>query len=207
MQSFAVVPAAGLSRRMGQAKLLLPWGQGTVLSTVLAAWQQGGVDQVWMVISPASPDRPQLEQLAHAARAHLVVPAHPPRDMRASIQAALSAIDASQTPGATAAWLVAPADLPQLSPSAVANLLQQHRGAPTSALVATFAGRRGHPVLLPWSWAAQLAGLPDEMGLNSLVARGPTVEVACDGDTGLADDMDTAEAYQRLRNRYDRPGP
>jgi CTP:molybdopterin cytidylyltransferase MocA len=36
MQTFAIIPAAGRSVRMGQPKLLLPWGQTTLLEHVLA---------------------------------------------------------------------------------------------------------------------------------------------------------------------------
>ncbi len=38
----AVIPAAGLSRRMGTPKQLLPWRQGAILTAVIAALQAGG---------------------------------------------------------------------------------------------------------------------------------------------------------------------
>ena len=38
-RSFAVVPAAGRSRRMGRPKLLLPWGESTIIQQVLGAWR------------------------------------------------------------------------------------------------------------------------------------------------------------------------
>ena len=37
----AILLAAGESRRMGQPKLLLPWGETTVLGQVVAYFQQG----------------------------------------------------------------------------------------------------------------------------------------------------------------------
>jgi len=40
----ALILAAGQSKRMGQPKMLLPWGESTVLQTVVAAFRAAGVE-------------------------------------------------------------------------------------------------------------------------------------------------------------------
>jgi CTP:molybdopterin cytidylyltransferase MocA len=48
----AVVPAAGRSRRMGRPKLLLPWGETTVIGATVAALHGGGIAEVVLVAPP-----------------------------------------------------------------------------------------------------------------------------------------------------------
>ncbi len=204
MSSFAIVPAAGRSRRMGSSKLLLPWGQGTVLEATLAAWRAGGVDETLVVIAPDADHGDAVSQLVSQSGATLVVPDISPPDMRASIMAALEVVECSRAPDASDCWLVAPADLPQLSATAIARVLGAHDPSCPRAVRAVFGDRHGHPVLLPWSWVSRWRGLPTQWGLNSLVREGPTWDVPCGDDAFQAADMDTADDYRRLRERYDR---
>jgi len=48
----AVVLAAGLSRRMGQAKLLMKVGRRAIIRYVVESVLAGGVDSVWVVTGP-----------------------------------------------------------------------------------------------------------------------------------------------------------
>jgi molybdenum cofactor cytidylyltransferase len=59
--TLAILPAAGSSRRMGRPKLLLPWGETTVVGAVVAALRGAGVETPLLVLGPADggPDRPQ----------------------------------------------------------------------------------------------------------------------------------------------------
>ena len=63
--TFAIIPAAGHSTRMGRPKLSLPLGERTVLEHVIAALRQGGVDHVLVVVAPHVAE---LVPLANAAR-------------------------------------------------------------------------------------------------------------------------------------------
>ena len=53
MRTFAIIPAAGRSQRMGQPKLLLPWRNSTIIEHVLAAWRASQVSHMLMVVHPA----------------------------------------------------------------------------------------------------------------------------------------------------------
>src|SRR5690606_25777101 len=79
---FAVIPAAGQSRRMGQHKLLLPWAGRTVFEAVVAAWQ--GVPVEAAVVVARSDDRPLIE-LCRRLSLDVVLPDPPPDDMKASV--------------------------------------------------------------------------------------------------------------------------
>ena len=83
-RSFAIVPAAGLSTRMGRPKLLLPWKGATIIDYVLEAWTSSGVSAVVIVVRKRDGD------LAAACRGHasveVVSPDTDPEDMKASCQ-------------------------------------------------------------------------------------------------------------------------
>jgi molybdenum cofactor cytidylyltransferase len=206
MQTFAVIPAAGRSQRMGQPKLMLPWGASTVIEQVLAAWRASSVDHVLMVVHPADGE---LAELGRRCGALVVQPAVPPPQMKASIRAGLAEIERRFKPVAADAWLLAPADMPMLSQTIITRLIEAHR-APASSerepqptiWAAAASGRRGHPVLFPWSLAREVDDLRDDEGLNVLLARHPVRTIEADARDVL-EDLDTPQDYARLRPQGD----
>jgi molybdenum cofactor cytidylyltransferase len=206
MQTFAVIPAAGRSQRMGQPKLLLPWGASTVIERVLAAWRASSVDHVVMVVHP---DDGELAESGRRCGALVVQPEVPPPQMKASIRAGLAEIERRFRPVAGDAWLLAPADMPMLSHRVVDRLIAAHRAysstdkGPEPTIWATAAGgRRGHPVLFPWSLAQEVDALGESEGLNVLLARHPVQTIEADAQEVL-EDLDTPQDYTRLRPQGD----
>jgi molybdenum cofactor cytidylyltransferase len=198
-RSYAVVPAAGNSTRMGRPKLLLPWTDGTVIEHCLAAWRAGGVTEVIVVVSPADC---QLARVVQTTGARVVIPPQPPPDMKSSVRHGLQFVEASLHPDPGDAWLLAPADMPLLPARVVSMLLHEHQRSGAEILVPRHRGRRGHPVLFPWSLAVRLEALAADQGINAIVRAGPTRMVDTDEHDILAD-LDTPDDYQRLRNLYD----
>lgn len=203
-RAFAVVPAAGQSRRMGRPKLLLPWQAGTVLDRVLSAWRASPVARVVVVVDPHSPVRDALTACCRHQGAEVVVPAESPPDMKASLAAGLAWLAEHESPNANDAWLVAPADSPLLDPAVIAGLVAAHDPARPAALVPVSGGRRGHPVLIPWGWRDRLRTLGPAEGLRRLLTEGPTRELPVAGGDDWGDDLDTPADYQRLFDRYGR---
>lgn len=184
---------------MGRPKLLLPWGETTVIEHVLARWQASRVEQVVVVVDPADE---RLAAICRAAGVQVVVPPVASPEMKDSVDRALEWI-ASQGPAADDAWLVAPADMPTLRPTVIDRLIAAHAAAlgssaPRPIRAPQHAGRRGHPVLFPWPMAADVARLGPDEGLNVLLARHG---VEClDVEAGaIPEDFDTPEDYDRLR--------
>lgn len=194
-QVFAIVPAAGRSRRMGSPKLLLPWGEATVIEQVLAAWQSAGVARRVVVTHR---DDIQLAQLARAAGAEVVTPAVPPPDMKASVRAAIGYLAQQYQPAADDLWLLAPADMPRLSPGVIQGLLAAAPQNPHAILVPTYDGRRGHPVLFRWSMSSDIDALAENEGVNELLNRYPVIEIPVPDDAILAD-LDTPDDYRNAR--------
>lgn len=197
-RSFAIVPAAGHSRRMGRPKLLLPWDGSTVIETVIRAWR---ASRVAAVIVVARRDDVELLDRCHAAGAEVVAPGVPPAEMKDSVRLGLDYVGQRYRPRECDVWLLAPADMPRLSAPAINGLLDAHDPTDASILVPLAGGRRGHPVLFPWPVAADVANLPADSGVNSLLTRHSVREVpAC--HPGLVDDLDTPADYVRLQGEW-----
>jgi molybdenum cofactor cytidylyltransferase len=185
---------------MGRPKLLLPWGDSSVIECVLAAWRASRISQLVVVVHPSDLE---LADLCRAAGAHVVVPQLPPRDMKASVQLGLEFVAATFEPTAGDAWLVAPGDMPLLSAAAADLVLSAHQPDAPRIVVPVHKGRRGHPVLFPWSLAAEVARLGAEEGLARLLQRHAVVEVPS-REGAILLDFDTPADYQALQNRYKR---
>jgi molybdenum cofactor cytidylyltransferase len=193
-RSFAIVPAAGRSERMGVPKLLLPWGGSTVIESVLAAWTASHVSRTVVVVR--ADDMALLERVRRFD-VDVVQPGDPPRDMKASVQLALVHLAERYAPSDADAWLVAPADLPRLLTAVIDRLLDAHRPDAPAVIVPTHRAERGHPTLLPWSLAREVHNLGDSEGINVLVDRVGIRELASD-HAGILDDLNLPWDYERL---------
>jgi molybdenum cofactor cytidylyltransferase len=203
LRSFAIVPAAGVSARLGAPKLLLSVNGRPLIEHVLAAWTQSVVTRT-VVVARAS-DEPLLER-CRQSDVDVVTPAVDPADMKTSVQFGLRYVEERYAPDAEEPWLLAPADLPHLSSRMIDAVLAAYDPAQPAAIVPAAAGRRGHPALLPWRWAAHVHRLHDGEGVNALLARLPVREVPWD-DVSMDEDLDTLADYTRLTSSASRARP
>lgn len=203
-KSFAIIPAAGRSRRMGNRnKLLLPWKSSTIIEQVLSNWLDSEVDTVVLVCRP---DDFRLRELVRRyPEVHLVIPEEAPRDMKMSVFLGLRYLQtetsADQKPDNQDRWLVAPADMPTLAPALINQVIQTGRRVPLS-VVPILAGRRGHPVSFPWSLSGQVAKLAENEGINRFLDQYPVhwldMQAAGFPETGFPEDIDTEDDYRRI---------
>lgn len=209
----AVVPAAGRSRRMGRPKLLLPFGDGTVLGATLAALAGGGAGRICVVTRPDDEDLAVWlagEALGEIARRTASPPGagpvlraavnpEPARGMLSSIQAGMDALAEGSGPGELAPLLVCPGDLPALGAGTVRRVLRAAAGRERALAVPVHRGRRGHPLAVGGERIPEVPDLDPFVGLRQLLERHPdsVVEVSVD-DAGCVRDLDTPEDYREL---------
>ncbi|MBX7167357.1 MAG: nucleotidyltransferase family protein [Pirellulales bacterium] len=194
-QCCAVMPAAGLSQRMGRPKLLLPWAGRTVLEQSIANFRDAAIDHVLVVLRHGGPD--ELAAAATRAGAY-VVWAEGPEDMKASLLVGLGRACELLQPGPSDAWLVSPADLPALDPRVIRQVVAAYDPRRPRCVVPRYGARRGHPVLLPWSLAEAVRRLPPEAGLDTVVKSADTTDVLL-VDTVPPRDLDTPDDYRRAQ--------
>ncbi len=190
---FALIPAAGRSRRMGTSKLLLPWLDTTVIEHLIGTLTRLDTAAVAIVIRP---DDHALREALRRTSAVVVVADHEPPDMRDSVEIGLQAIRERFAPSDDDGWLLIPADHPLIEPQVLDGLLTRWSQGDCDALLPTFGQRRGHPTLMRWSLAARIEQLPRDVGVNALLRSSPSLvtEWPTDRESVLAD-LDTPEDY------------
>jgi CTP:molybdopterin cytidylyltransferase MocA len=165
----AVILAAGAATRFGAPK------QQLLLPRVLERLALSPVDEVVVVAGAHSLDRDDVRVVACSEWE---------RGPGASLRCGLEALG----PGVEAA-VICLADGPDLAPEAVGRVLAAWRAGGGNVVAASYAGARGHPLVLGRSaWDS----VPDE-GMRSL----PALLVPCD-DLGTPGDVDVADDIGRL---------
>jgi molybdenum cofactor cytidylyltransferase len=194
-RTFAVIPAAGHSTRMGRPKLSLPVGGRTVIESTVAALRAGGVGHVLVVVGPHVLE---LVPLAAAAGADVWVLPQPTPDMRSTVEYGLRWIEQMYRPRPDDWWVLAPGDHPVLDPAVIRQLIDA-ACPPHSIAVPVHSGRRGHPTAIAWRHVGGIRALAAGEGINAyLRAHGvETLEVAVDSN-GILADLDTPDDYARL---------
>jgi molybdenum cofactor cytidylyltransferase len=186
---------------MGRPKLLLPFGDCTVLAAVIHTIKKAGVADVLVVLGPHQKDHVPA---AAEALAHVIVLAKPTADMRETVEGGLAWYRHKFDPDPTAdQWLLCPADHPTLNAGVVRRLVRMRKTNPAMSIVLpTYEGRRGHPVLVDWKHAAGLRRLPAHQGINVYLRQqtAETLEVPVDTPDILID-LDTPEDYEKLQRR------
>jgi molybdenum cofactor cytidylyltransferase len=196
-RTFALIPAAGLSRRMGRPKLTLPLAGKTILECVLETLGRAGVTDVLVV---ASPQGDEVAALAEKGGAHVLRLDHETLDMRATVLEGLDWLERRFQPAAEDGWLLLPADHPSLDSEAIRELLRCRAEYPRQSIfIPSFAGKRGHPALIAWRHVEALRHFPPGQGLNRFFREaGAQVREYPVNSPGVLLDLDTPEDYQRL---------
>ena len=199
---FAVVPAAGHSRRMGRPKLLLPLGTKTVIELLLEVLDHPGITETVVVVRP---DDQELRTTIANSAATLLEPSNAPPEMRDSVELALSEIRRRHAPSAGDGWLLVPADHPMLNSPVFDALIQRWNRGDCRILVPTFEHRRGHPTFFGWELADEVSAIPGDHGLNWLLQQhaAEVVEMPVD-NRAVVFDLDSPGDYDKLLANWDR---
>ena len=141
--SFAgVILAAGASSRMGRDKALLPWLDGTFLSTAIRALQP----LTDLVIVVAGANVADLEPVVNANAAFIVVNPNPERGQLSSLQTGLQEVLNRGRDAAIVTLVDRPA--PGLATIEQVKDALLAAGLGTWAAIPEYGGRHGHPIVI-----------------------------------------------------------
>jgi molybdenum cofactor cytidylyltransferase len=188
---WAVILAAGESKRMGEPKLVLPFRGTTMVEAVVDKVLAAGPTRVVVVVGGAATE----VRAALAGRPVQFV--HNPDfagGMLSSVQRGLRAL-----PDEAEGALIVLADQPLVPEAAIRAVLEAGRTGAKGLVVPVFRGRRGHPLYIALSYRSEIEGLDPEVGLRQLLARHPDDILELEaGDPGLLEDVDTPADYRRV---------
>jgi molybdenum cofactor cytidylyltransferase len=189
-----IILAAGRSARMGKPKLLLPWGETSVLGHLIEEWRALHAKQIAVVCAPVDQAiQAELDRLGFEEKNQVINPA-PERGMFSSIQCA------AQWPGWQATlthWAIVLGDQPHLQRQTLRQVLDFSAAQPGSACQPSRHGHGRHPVLLPQAVFRQVAG-STAATLKEFLGVRPRPVALCElNDPGLDLDIDRPEDYRK----------
>lgn len=183
--------AAGLSRRMGTSKQLLPLADKPVIHHCLHALLAAQASPLVVVLGPGG-------EAVQAAIASFPVTIawnrDPEGDMAGSVRAGLALL-----PPDCSGVLVHLVDHPLATAATMQALCAAHLTTPQSIIIPTCNGRQGHPTLFP---RGILNELTSSVILRDIVRKDPArvLRVPVE-DEGIFLDMDTPDEYEAMRQR------
>jgi molybdenum cofactor cytidylyltransferase len=196
-----VILAAGRSSRMGQPKLLLPWGETSILGHLIGQWTLLGVKQIAVVCSPKdSGIKAELNRLNFAERSLIENP-EPERGMFSSIQC--GAGWQGWEPILTH-WAIVLGDQPHLTLETLRTIIDFGVANPDKVCQPRKDGHRYHPVVLPRKVFVQLR-TSTVANLKEFLT--PSETAYCEmTDTGLELDIDRPDEYQKALGLWKKSG-
>jgi molybdenum cofactor cytidylyltransferase len=177
---------------MGRPKLLLPWGETTVLGQVLSTFSAAGVEDILVVTGG---DREQVEELVGTSARTAYNREYAHGEMLSSIQCGLRALEPD-----TEAALVALADQPTVEVSSVRAVVQAYRRDKASIVVPSYRRRRGHPWLVGATHWEEILQLQAPRSLRDFLQHhNEDIHYVDIPDPGILQDLDTPQDYLKAR--------
>ncbi len=188
----AILLAAGESRRMGSPKALLHYQGQTFIERICLAFLTAGVDELIVVLGA------RAEEIARALPVHpalrTVVNSRYAQGQLSSLMVGIGALSPESE-----AVVVNLVDHPMVSRETIKAVLDSFRAAPLPIVIASYQGKRGHPVLFASHVYGEILAAPLAQGAKVVVRKDPARvrEIALD-DPGILADIDTPEDYARF---------
>jgi molybdenum cofactor cytidylyltransferase len=190
----AIVPAAGMSTRLGRNKLLLPFKGRPLIAHAVDTLMASKVDEIIVVLGH---EADQVRAAIGNRQVRFVENPDYQLGLSTSVRAGFAAVPVQATD-----IMIYLADQPLLEAGEVDFLisaLAEAGKANKSIVVPLFRRQRGNPVILKAANKASLLAVTGETACRRLIKQNPdqvlTVEMETDH---VVRDVDTIEAYDRL---------
>lgn len=196
---YAIVPAAGRSRRMGTAKQALPVGGRPMLEGVLAPLRQSSsITRVILVTHRVIPEKLGLKG---GEGFDILINDDPETGMIDSIRMALRHIQSLAGAGERCAALIVPGDMPGLRGGDLEKSIDVWRADEHKIVIASHDGRRGHPLIFNDKYFEYAFSEHCDHGLKALPRNhaGAIAEAVCDSSSVL-NNVNTPDDYDKLNN-------
>ena len=191
---WAIILAAGSSRRMGSQKLLLPYGSTTMIETVVDQVQKSNIEHVLVVLGP-EPGKVK-KVLANKAVKFCLNTRHE-EGMLSSVICGRRAL-----PQEAEAALIYLGDQPEIPPEVSNRVLEAYDDDLFGIVIPVYNHRRGHPLLVDMKYRREIEKLDLEQGLRALRHQFPEDVLEVDVDApGILVDIDTREDYSNATKK------
>ena len=191
---WAIILAAGESKRMGSPKMLLDFKSGTMIEKVIANVKDSKVSNI-MVVLGAYKDA-IIDQIGKLT-VKFCYNDNYKEGMLSSVQCGFRNI-----PSDCKAVLVFQGDQPLITPSVINTVIEAYWMSGKGIIIPVYMSKRGHPILIDRKYSDEIEKLDAGNGLRSLAYRfyDDVLEVNTD-ESGILRDFDTYEQYRKEINQ------
>jgi molybdenum cofactor cytidylyltransferase len=191
-----IVLAAGESRRMGQPKQLLPFGERTILERVVDTLLAAGVGEVVVVLGHLAErvravlgDRPVRAVINESYR----------QGMLSSVKCGVGAVGTEYD-----AILIALGDQPHIECAVVSEVMHAYRAGNAGIVIPRYGEKKGHPIIISLQkYREAIVNLPEDVGLNALMQEhADDVRLLDVATEDIIRDIDVPDDYTRELARF-----
>lgn len=185
---WAIILAAGESKRMGSPKLVLPFRGKTIIENVIGNISRSKIENMILVLGA---DSEKIIKAVEGADVKLCYNENYSQGMLSSVRCGFSSL-----PHDFRAALVFQGDQPMIGPEITNALIDAYEKSGKGIIIPTFEKKRGHPLMLDSKYRNDIMKLDGEEGLRALAYRFPhdVFEVKVYTQNVLKD-IDTEEDY------------
>jgi molybdenum cofactor cytidylyltransferase len=184
-----IILAAGESKRMGEAKQLMPLGKSTLLEQAIDNLLNSSVDETIVVLGHKAEEI--TRKIANKPVKVVINPDYQ-QGMSTSIVAGLIMVDPRSR-----AVMLALGDQPLVASHTINQLIEAFNKNRKGIAVPTYQGRRGHPIIFDIKYKSDLFKLKGDIGGREIIQNHPkdVFMVAVDSES-VVSDIDTKDDYQ-----------
>ena len=187
---WAMILAAGESKRMGKPKLLLSFGEKTMIEAVIGNAVQSKAENILVVLGS---DQEKIEEKIKDLPVKVVFNPNFREGMLSSAQTGFQAL-----PEDAQAVLVFLGDQPAISHAIIDKVIDAYNRTKKGIVLPVFEGNRGHPVLIDMKYKDEVEKLSAHVGLRGVVYSHPEDVQEVEVETpSILRDIDDPEDYDR----------
>ncbi|MFZ0283420.1 MAG: nucleotidyltransferase family protein [Bacteroidales bacterium] len=191
---WAIILAAGESKRMKVPKMLLPFNEKTMIEKVIENVTGSEVFNTLVVLGS------YRDEILGFIRDLPVIHCYNENyreGMLSSVKCGFKNL-----PDRYKAVLVFPGDQPLIEPAVINKIIAAYRRSGKGIVIPVYKKKRGHPLLVDFRYSSSVEALDQSEGLNSLAENNPqdVFEVSINSP-GIIKDFDTKEDYLNEINR------
>jgi len=184
-----MILAAGLSRRMGSAKLALPMGRQTILQRTVNNACLSRADNVYVVLND---DYDFLREDIEAFPVTCILNKYPEEGMSSSIKVGMKKVIQTDDD-----LMVMLADQPDIKPDLINRLIQSHQTSGSLITQPEYNDGIGHPVIFSRPLFNELLKVEGDEGGKKIIRKYSHKRTLVMIDMEQPTDIDTKEDYYR----------
>jgi len=191
--NWAIILAAGSSRRMGTQKMIMPYGKSTILETVIDNVRHSKVDNIVVVLGA---DQDKIRSTIEGKPVQIEYNRDHENGMLSSVICGIRSLPADADTA-----LIFLGDQPGIPPEIINAVIDAYNDELKGIVIPVHNYRRGHPLLVDMKYRKKLESLDLEEGLRKLRHHFPedVLELEVD-EAGILVDIDTREDYEKATN-------